>query len=70
MNEYIREGYESVNVNRIDKRGSGVMKDVSKSIKYKLVQCMSEAIDGLYECVTIDIETVKGKNAVITCKYR
>ena len=70
MNEYIIEGYECVNVNRIDKRGGGVMIHVSKSIKYKLVQRMSEAIDGLYECVTIEIETVKGKNTVITCMYR
>ena len=31
---------------------------------------MSEAIDDLYECVTVEIESAKGKNTLLTCMYR
>jgi exonuclease III len=70
INEYNVEGYDVVNVNRTNKRGGGVMMYVLKSIQFKLVKNMSEAIDNLYECVTIEIETVKSNNTVITCMYR
>ena len=70
LHDYDMEDYEIVNMNRYNKRGGGVMMYISKTIKYKLVKSMSEAIDTLYECVTIEIETAKGKNTLLTCMYR
>ena len=67
---YNIDGYDIVNINRSNKRGGGVMIYVSKSIKFKMVKNMSEAIDDLYECVTIEIESMKGRNTIITCMYR
>ena len=70
LNEYDIDGYETFQENRSDRRGGGVMIYVHKSLKAKQILRMSEVINDIYECVTVEIETERGSNIIISCLYR
>ena len=55
---------------RNDRRGGGVMIYVNKSLKTKQVSRMSEVINDIYKCVTIEVEAERGSNIIISCLYR
>ena len=69
-NEYMLDNYDVVVKNRNNKRGGGVMIYVLRSLKFKFVTELSESIDNVFECVSIEIETIKNKNIIVTCLYR
>ena len=68
--DYTLDYYDVLNINRNNKRGGGVMIYVSKSLKYTKVQNMCEEVNDMYECIPIEIETIKGSNIIVTCIYR
>ena len=50
--------------------GGGVMIYVVRSLKFKKITNMSEHIENVCECISIEIDMNIGKNVVITCLYR
>ncbi|XP_061139602.1 uncharacterized protein LOC133157239 [Syngnathus typhle] len=64
------EGYESYTLNRKVKRCGGVALFVDKNYKGKIVRSMSQAIDNIMECITIEIEMESSKNILVSCVYR
>ena len=70
INDYMLDNYDMVYRNRTNKRGGGVIIYVSHVLKFKLLSELSENIDDVYECVSVEIATVKSKNITITCLYR
>ena len=59
-----------VHKNRSNKRGGGVMIYILQSLKFKMITELSECIENVYDCVSIEIDTTKGKNIIVTCLYR
>jgi len=68
--DFCMEGYEVYNCNRRDKRGGGVALFVTTDLKCRIVECMTTAIDDLFECITVEIDLEKKRNVVVTCIYR
>lgn len=68
--DFVLDGYELSYRNRENKAGGGVAIYVNKNIKYKIVVKMTDAIEGLLECISIEINCEKKKNIIITCLYR
>ena len=64
------DGYELSYRNRENKSGGGVAININKNINYKIVGKMMDAIEGLLECISIEIICEKKKNIIITCLYR
>jgi hypothetical protein len=64
------EGYDVFNLNRSSKKGGGVMIYVSKLLKCKKVINMSQEVNDIYECITIEIESTTSRNVIVTCMYR
>nr|XP_049607049.1 uncharacterized protein LOC125987031 [Syngnathus scovelli] len=64
------EGYESYTLNRMGKRCGGVALFIDKNCKCKIVRNMSQAIDNLMECITVEIEMESSKNILVSCVYR
>jgi len=52
------------------KRGGGVALFVTTDLKCRIVECMTTAIDDLFECITVEIDLEKKRNVVVTCIYR
>lgn len=63
-------GYELRYMNRQNKVGGGVAIYIHNSIKYNVVTDLTLAIDGIFECLTIEIVNEKKKNVIISCIYR
>ena len=70
INEFMLDNYDMVYKNRKNKRGGGVLIYVVQSLKFKEITEMTENIDNVYECISIEINMDRGKNIVITCLYR
>lgn len=64
------EGYEFMNINRNNKAGGGVAFYVDKSINVKIIENMTNVVDNLFECITIEISNEKKKNIIASCIYR
>ncbi|KAL7382736.1 hypothetical protein ABVT39_027076 [Epinephelus coioides] len=64
------EGYEMYHMNRKQKKGGGVAVYIEKTYRSKTIKDMSEAISNVMECITVEIETEKSKNILISCVYR
>lgn len=63
------DGYELNYKNRVNRSGGGVAIYVHNSLKYKVVEGMTAAVDDLLECITIEICMEKSKN-IVSCIYR
>lgn len=63
-------GYELLYVNRNDKTRGGVAFFVHQSIKFEVVQSMTLAVNGIMECLSIEIQNAKKKNIIVSCVYR
>lgn len=63
------EGYEFLNLNRTNKGGGGVGVFIRNSLHYEINGRMTEVVDNLLECLTIEIHTDR-KNTLISCVYR
>uniref|UniRef100_A0A669B1C7 Reverse transcriptase domain-containing protein n=1 Tax=Oreochromis niloticus TaxID=8128 RepID=A0A669B1C7_ORENI len=68
--DFCLNGYDLKYMNRLNKAGGGVAIYVHNSIKYNVVTTMSMAIDGILECLTIEIMNEKKRNVIISCIYR
>ncbi|XP_024116978.1 uncharacterized protein LOC112138628 [Oryzias melastigma] len=64
------ENYELRFVNRVNKKGGGVAIYVQKNLKFTVMDKMSVAVDGLLECITIEVCNESGKNVIVSCIYR
>ncbi len=64
------DGYEFNYINRKNKNGGGVAIYIDNNLKYKLIGKMTEAVDDLLECITVEICFEKMKNITVTCIYR
>ena len=64
------EGYERYTLNRKVKRCGGVALFIDKNYKCKIVKSMSQAIDNIMECITVEIEMESSKNILVSCVYR
>lgn len=64
------EGYELYTMNRKNKKGGGVAIYVDSALTSKIIKNMTTTIDGIMECLTIEISDADTKNIVITCLYR
>ena len=68
--DFCMEGYELHYCSRKNKRGGGVALFVNTDLKCRIVECMTMAINDLFECITVEIDMEKKKNVVVTCIYR
>lgn len=68
--DFALNGYELVHVNRNDKTRGGVAFFIHESIKFHVVNGMSLAVDGIMECLTVEICNEKKKNVIVSCVYR
>ncbi|XP_042079132.1 uncharacterized protein LOC121814946 [Haplochromis burtoni] len=68
--DFCLNGYDLKYMNRLNKAGGGVAIYVHNSINYNVVTTMSMAIDGILECLTIEIMNEKKRNVIISCIYR
>lgn len=64
------DGYEFRYLNRENKTHGGVALFIHKSLKFDVVNSMTVRIDGIMECLTVEIYNDKKKNVVISCVYR
>ena len=68
--DFEMEGYELTYNNRLNKGGGGVAIYVDMNLKYKIVEAMSQVVDNLLECITIEICMESKRNVSISCIYR
>ena len=50
------EGYDIVNMNRINKRGGGVLLYISNRIENSVINCLSHAVEDMFEIVTVELQ--------------
>lgn len=53
------EGYELQYINRVNKRGGGVVIHVESDLKCRWIEQMTTVMDDLMECITLEIEMEK-----------
>lgn len=70
LNEYVLNDYNFVYKNRKNKRGGGVGIFISNSLKFSAIDSMTEVVDNLFECITVELIIEKGKNILLSCIYR
>ena len=68
--DFEMDGYELTYKNRLNKGGGGVAIYVDTNFNFKIVEAMSQVIDNLLECITIEICMENKKNMLISCVYR
>uniref|UniRef100_A0A3B3C2G3 Reverse transcriptase domain-containing protein n=1 Tax=Oryzias melastigma TaxID=30732 RepID=A0A3B3C2G3_ORYME len=64
------EGYNAFFINRTFQKGGGVALYVDQNLNSCIVKDMCLTIDTIMECVTVEIETEKSKNTIVSCIYR
>ena len=64
------EGYELYTMDRTHSKSGGVALYVDSSLKCNLMPSMSTTVDGIMECLTVEIIVPDSKNIIITCIYR
>ena len=64
------EGYEMYFTNRNKKKGGGVALYINKNYKSKFIKSMSQVVDNIMECTTVEIEIEKSKNILMSFVYR
>lgn len=64
------DGYEFVHTDRKNKAGGGVAIFVDKRLKFKALEKMSVVVDNILECITVEVNTGKSKNVIVSCIYR
>lgn len=64
------EGYECNFKNRMYKSGGDVVLYVHNDLRYNLVESKSICIEGVMECISIEISIEKQKNVIVSCVYR
>lgn len=63
-------GYELFTLDRKNKRAGGVAIYVDTGLRWFVVPSLSTNVDGIMECLTIEIDVVEAKNIIISCVYR
>uniref|UniRef100_A0A8C6M161 Reverse transcriptase domain-containing protein n=1 Tax=Nothobranchius furzeri TaxID=105023 RepID=A0A8C6M161_NOTFU len=63
-------GYDFIHQDRIRKKGGGVALYIDKNLNYKKVEMMTTTIEGVMECVTVEISMKKKTNILVSCIYR
>lgn len=61
------EGYQLFTVNRNRKKGGGVALFVDTNLRSKLEVCMTTTIDGIMECISVEIVFRNSKKCIISC---
>ena len=64
------DGYTMSHMERENRKGGGVAIYVSNSLDYRVINCMSVRINGVMECVTVELCINKRKNIIVNCVYR
>lgn len=64
------EGYELFTKNRTNKKGGGVALYVDNDLSCKIVDSLSTTIEGVLECLSVEIVVLKSKNIIVSCLYR
>ena len=64
LTQFCLEGYEIVNMNRINKRGGGVLLYISNRIEYSVVNCLSHAVEDIIEIITVELQMDTAKNII------
>ena len=70
VNIFNIEGYELFSVPRVDKKGGGVAIYVNNNINCSCVKNHCLTVDGIFECITVELSTVTSKQINICCVYR
>lgn len=68
--DFTLNGYHFRYVNGNDKIGGGVALFVHHSINVDVVESMTLAVDGIMECLTVEIQNRKNKNIIVSCVCR
>lgn len=68
--DFEMDGYELTYSNRLSKGGGGVAIYVDTNFNFKSVEAMSQVVDNLLECTTIEICMENKRNVLISCVYR
>ena len=55
---------------RENRKGGGVAIYVNDSLDYRVIDRMSVTINGVMECVTVELCINKRKNIIVNCVYR
>lgn len=63
-------GYEMFYTNRKDKRSGGVALYIDRKLDCKSIENMSLAVEGVLECVTVEITLEKRNKILVSCVYR
>lgn len=64
------EGYELFTVDRTYSKSGGVAIYVDSALRCNMLSSMSTTIEGIMECVTLEIHVADSKNIIISCVYR
>lgn len=70
IQDFQLENYQMYSMNRTNKKGGGVALYLNDKLKCRLIDNMTTAIDGVMECVTVEIEMESNKNSILSCIYR
>lgn len=68
--DFVMDGYQLYHSNRTNTIGGGAALFIHSNLSAKCVECMTLTVDDLFECITVEINTEKKKNTMITCVYR
>lgn len=64
------EGYELFTLNRNWKKAGGVALYVDTHLRCTIVDTKTTAIDGIMECITVEIVLEDRRKIVVSCLYR
>ena len=70
IDDYMLQNYNLAHVDRLNKRGGGVLIYVSTNYQFDKVANMSFAINDVMEVVTVELSINHKKNIIVSCVYR
>uniref|UniRef100_A0A8C6M4T9 Reverse transcriptase domain-containing protein n=1 Tax=Nothobranchius furzeri TaxID=105023 RepID=A0A8C6M4T9_NOTFU len=68
--DFEMKGYELLHLDRTNKKGGGVALYVDKNLRFEKMSRMTRVVDGVMECITVEINMNKQKNIIVSCIYR
>ena len=70
VHDLMLDNYNVEYKNRANKRGGGVMIYINKKLDYQVCDELTESIDNIHECISIELQNGSNKNVIISCIYR
>lgn len=64
------EGYTLNHITRVDRKGGGVAIYVHNSLDYKNINVMSMNVNGIMECISVELCISNRRNIIVNCTYR